>query len=68
MNDLLRNAAVIPSDWTSDEALLVASFLQEIIDAIWIVHGDGMDRLLSIRHGNQHALNINDVNGPEHAA
>ena len=36
----------IPYRWTPEEALLMAAFLNAIVDAIWQLHGDGMARLL----------------------
>ncbi len=44
-----RNAAPIPLDWLPDQALGVATFLQEVIDSIWLVHGDAMDQIVAQR-------------------
>jgi len=38
---------LVPRGWDADEALSVCRFLQEILDAIWDVHGDQIaERLL----------------------
>lgn len=36
----------IPSDWTGDEALLMSSFLEELIRGIWRAHGEEMGTVL----------------------
>ncbi len=36
----------IPRTWTDDQALQVASFLQELIDDIWQVYGYDLARVL----------------------
>ncbi len=58
MNDFLRNAAVIPSHWSADDAVLVTSFLQEIIDAIWLVHGEGMSLVHKKQELRQYVLEL----------
>ena len=43
----------VPHHWTGEDALTVVQFLQEIIQAIWVLHGVGMNELLrcpSLRH------------------
>ena len=65
MHEALRNTAPIPLDWNPGDALLVADFLQEIIDTIWIVHGDSMDRILHARKHAQCQLDLGGMNAPE---
>lgn len=60
MHDLPRYAAPIPLDWSPDDALVVETFLQEILDTIWRVHGDGMDRLLQERRQRQYVLTLSE--------
>ena len=52
MNDLLRNVAPIPLDWTANEALALVDFLQEVISSVYLVHGDAIDLARDLR---QHA-------------
>jgi len=40
MNDLPR----IPTYWTGEQALEIVDFLEQIIHAIWLVHGSSMTR------------------------
>ena len=41
----LRDKVIIPHHWTSEEATAVIQFLDQIADAIWDVHGDGIIEL-----------------------
>ncbi len=36
----------IPEHWSADDALGVAAFLEDIVHAIWGIHGDAMGRRL----------------------
>ncbi len=38
----------IPTEWTPEEALTVAYFLESIMLAIWETHGDQMSRQLQV--------------------
>ena len=41
----------IPRDWTAEQALLVADWLQGLLDAIWEVYGDELvEQLARRRH------------------
>lgn len=44
----------IPAHWSADEALTVAYFLENIIEAIWLAHGTRMSEELqvSFAHGS----------------
>lgn len=44
----------IPSHWSADEALTVAYFLENIVEAIWLAHGTRMSEELqvSFHHGS----------------
>lgn len=37
----------IPDDWSPDQALAVAAFLERVIDAIWRAHGPEMAQALA---------------------
>ena len=36
----------VPHHWTSEDALHVVQFLNDIVQAIWTLHGDGMNEIL----------------------
>jgi hypothetical protein len=40
MQDLLR--ALVPRDWTGEQALFAARLLRAALDAVWAVHGEIM--------------------------
>jgi hypothetical protein len=37
-----RNVLLIPSNWTAPEALAVASFLEDVLHSVYLVHGDAI--------------------------
>lgn len=39
LNDYTIN---VPHHWSSEEALTVVGFLDELVQVIWSLHGDGM--------------------------
>lgn len=41
---------VIPHDWSSEEALTVIYFLEQITQSIWNLHGEGMTAALRRRN------------------
>ncbi len=58
MHDRLRNTAPIPLDWTADEAVAVATFLQEVLDSVWHVYGDAIEQRQLARREAQYELAI----------
>ena len=42
----MKKHEIIPSYWTAEEAWLICSYLDCLIDAIWNVHGPQMARHL----------------------
>ncbi|MBA2321461.1 MAG: hypothetical protein H0V89_09920 [Deltaproteobacteria bacterium] len=44
MSDLV--VALVPRSWTGAQALRAAGALNEVVSAIWQVHGDAMARVL----------------------
>ena len=61
MHDRLRNTAPIPLDWSPDEAVAVTNFLQEVIDSIWLVYGDDIERALVARREAQCELALGEM-------
>jgi hypothetical protein len=47
MRSLLH--ALVPRDWTGEQALLAARLLRASLDAVWAVHGEAMAEALGGR-------------------
>ena len=42
MTEELERYCPIPENWTAEEALVIAAFLEQVIGAIWRTHGSAM--------------------------
>ena len=51
----------IPTQWTADEALTVAYFLENIIEAIWDIHGHQMSRYLQVSYNGSITARIHEI-------
>ena len=45
--------AIVPREWTGEQALFVAGALNAALDAIWQVHGEEMAYALGDRPGSE---------------
>ncbi len=51
----------IPATWTAQQALQVTTFLQELIEDIWDMHGVAMGHLLEERDAQRRLQNEQEL-------